>query len=360
MIFRKNIIVLLLVVASPFFLFCDYETQPESPTNPLGAKNITPGNGLNDECVHFSYDGSIMYYTTQEYIYDHYTWLWQYAGDPELHFWHLEYEDYVSAGQFPYLSPYNQYVAYSGVEWGGWDQDVYRFDAMNPAEHTPLTNLPWIYQAFAECWLHDSDYLLCLSDKDRAEPHGLSNPEIYLLHKDGDTPEHPMIRLTWTEEYECPHQPLISPDDQWVYYWHYHGNYPNQHSDLWKVKTDGSGERYQIDFPDTYGVVRIKDVSPDGRWLSLSRSLDEDEWATQWQICYIPVEGGEPRMFFEPISYAFGGPVFVPGYDLIAFISDLDYPGGETDIYVYPFNPDDETGALDFTEMERFQLDFNP
>ena len=113
---------------SPLFLSCDGETQPETPTNPLGAKNITAGNGLNEGPVYFSYDGSIMYYTTQEYIYDHYTWLWQYAGDPELHFWHLEYEDYVTAGQFPYLSADNQYVAYSGIDWGGWDQDVYRFE----------------------------------------------------------------------------------------------------------------------------------------------------------------------------------------------------------------------------------------
>jgi len=366
--YRKNFVVLVITLTIVFATSCDENNgnffgekeHQERLKNPLGALNFTAYNGLQEIYVSFSYDGTIFYYTTTEYIYDHFTWIWQYYGDSEMHFWHLGYVDLVTAGQLPFLSGENQYVAYSGVEWGGWEQDVYRFDAMNPGEHIDLTTLPYPYQAFAESWQHNGDYLVCLSDKDREDPHGLSNPEIYLLHKDGNTPEHPMIRLTWTDAwYEYPNQPVISPDDQWVYYWSYHGQYPNQHSDLWKVKTDGSGERFQIDFPDTYGIVRINDISPDGRFLAISREIEEDELGIEWQIAYVSVDGGEPRMFFEPISFYFGKVAFVPGYDLIAFISDLDDPGGESDIYVYPFNPDEEISIVDFSEMERFKIDFN-
>jgi len=94
-----------------------------------------------------------------------------------------------------------------------------------------------------------------------------------------------------------------------------------------------------------FGVLAT-DISPDGRWIALNYYIyDYEEKKLQCYIGYISSDAGEQEIkeFFPPLEEGCNcwDASFSPDGEWIAFVSEMENVEGETDIFIYPFEPNE-------------------
>ncbi|RLC41944.1 MAG: hypothetical protein DRH49_04590, partial [Candidatus Coatesbacteria bacterium] len=238
----------------------------------------------------------------------------------------------------PVISYNDEWLIYSGYPPNESGRDIYRVKAENP-EGEP----EWLtFFDHTNCWGRispDGEWLAFISDR---MPHFPSS-EIYIMHFKPEVPENTPNRVTYHLEGQYCWNLLWSPDAKWLFY-----TYSAYIIDdtIYKINPwEGMESQETITIADGE-MVFPTDISPDGRWIAVNYYIyDYEEKKLQCYIGYISSEAGEQEIkeFFPPLEEGCNcwDASFSPDGEWIAFVSEMENVEGETDIFIYPFEPDE-------------------
>lgn len=334
---RTLILIMLFLIIS-----CDEdiiikEDREDRYDNPIGAINLTKDDLLYEYFYpRFSPDIEYLLYTipNQEH---NFIVAKKIIKNKVLSTYNLKF--FASSPNYPIISPDGYWWVYEGIILEEDGADIFRVYSDNPeGEPERLTyvghvNLLGVISP-------DGEWMAFVSDR---EPH-FPNSEIYLMKFEPESEDNPPQRITFYDsENSYIHNLLWSPTGEWLLYINGLEPYSDK---LNKINPwEGMDSIEVIYINHRFGVLAT-DISPDGRWIAVNYyDYDFETGEYKSYIGYISSEAGEQEIkeFFPPLEEGCDcwGASFSPDGEWIAFVSEMENVEGETDIFLYPFEPDE-------------------
>jgi hypothetical protein len=336
----KNIVLIITII---FLLNCGENIFKEKVefkySNPIGAINITKGDNLKEGPLHWSVNSNYLIYIVDYYNNENHNIYYtakRFIKDKFPFIYILKY--YIGfLDSPPVVSPDGKWWVYSGKPVNQQFLDIYRVDSENPESEPERLTFNDLTDKFGRV-SPDGEWLAFISQR---EPHVQTGSEVYIMKFEPEGENNQPIRITYYNDLSCWNI-LWSPDGEWLYYTHWDYNMDDK---IYKIKPFVGIDSEEV-INISGGIMVIPtDVSPDGKWIVLDYLFFNENNEYQSRIGYISSEAGEQEIhdFFPPLEWGCDceGAAFSPDGNWIAFVSEMENPEKMTDIFLYPFNPDE-------------------
>jgi Tol biopolymer transport system component len=238
----------------------------------------------------------------------------------------------------PVISPDGRWFVYSGGIPGN-NFDIYRVDANNPeGEPERLT-----YKGYSNgdgVLSPDGQWIAFTSQR---EPHIQTGSEVYIMKFEPESSINEPTRLTFHDKNGsfCENL-LFSPDDNWILYTCTRG----QNNVIYKINLSNGMQAQEEIIVKDVDYITPTDISPDGKWIAIFYRIKiHTKDGNQLVIGYVSSDSGEQEIhdFFPTLEEGCDcwSPSFSPDGKWVSFVSEMENKEGETDIFLYPFNPEE-------------------